>query len=260
MGNWSQWLFVLGTIIPGVFIMLLAAVWLWQANPLEMLHQAVTDAASANSQQIYVAAKHFRIGYHPFLAGTVLLFAGVEVQGARANLMENPSRDFPEAMILASGLVFVLFVFGSLAVATIIPIKELSLTAGIMQAYKTSLEMFHIGCLVPVALPFSRSAFSAKSSRGLAVQAGRFYRPQRMEKSRTGSRKPTTTERQRSFFSSSSYRISARRILFADGPGQSAGREVLVHGPPGEQHPFRSSATARRSTGRRSGVGEGDTR
>ena len=33
-GSWSQWLFVLGTIIPGVFLMLLAVVWLWQGNPL----------------------------------------------------------------------------------------------------------------------------------------------------------------------------------------------------------------------------------
>ena len=189
---------------------------------LALAGQPPRDAASSRNgccireqpANPYVAAKHFRIGYHPFLAGTVLLFAGVEVQGARANLMENPSRDFPEAMILASGVVFVLFVFGSLAVATIIPIKELSLTAGIMQAYKASLEMFHIGWLVPVALPFSRSAFSAKSSRGLAVQAARFYRPQRMEKSRTGSRKPTTTERQRSFFffKQLSYQCSAHSI------------------------------------------------
>ena len=154
-GNWSQWLFVLGTIIPGVFIMLLAVVWLWQGNPVEMLQQTVADAASASGQQIHPWLPSISgLGSIAFLAGTVLLFAGVEVQGARANLMHNPSRDFPEAMILSSLIVFVLFTFGSLAVATIIPIKELSLTAGIMQAYKASLDMFHIGWLVPVAAAF----------------------------------------------------------------------------------------------------------
>ena len=154
-GNWSQWLFALGTIIPGIFIMLLAVVWLWQGNPVEMLHQAVADAASAARQQVHPWLPSITgLGSIAFLAGTVLLFAGVEVQGARANLMHNPSRDFPEAMILSSIVVFVLFTFGSLAVATIIPIKQLSLTAGIMQAYKTSLDMFHIGWLVPVAAAF----------------------------------------------------------------------------------------------------------
>jgi amino acid transporter len=68
--------------------------------------------------------------------------------------MPNPARDFPEAMIIASGIVFLLFTFGSLAVATIIPFKELSLTAGIMQAYKASLDLFHVGWLVPVAAAF----------------------------------------------------------------------------------------------------------
>ena len=151
-GNWSQWLFVLGTIVPGVFIMLLAAVWLWQGNPVEMLHQAVSDAASASGQQVHPWLPSITgLGSIAFLAGTVLLFAGVEVQGARANLMHNPAREFPEAMIISAGIVFLLFTFGSLAVATIIPIKELSLTAGIMQAYKASLEMFHLGWLVPVA-------------------------------------------------------------------------------------------------------------
>jgi putative glutamate/gamma-aminobutyrate antiporter len=154
-GNWSQWLFVLGTIVPGVFIMLLAVVWLWQGNPAEIMLQTVADSAAAAGQQVHPWLPSITgLGSIAFLAGTVLLFAGVEVQGARANLMQNPSREFPEAMILASGIVFLLFTFGSLAVATIIPFKQLSLTAGIMQAYEASLNLFHIGWLVPVAAAF----------------------------------------------------------------------------------------------------------
>ena len=156
-GNWSQWLFVIGTILPGVFLMLLAVVWLWQGNPIELLQPTVTaaSAATASAQQVHPWLPSITgLGAIAFLAGTVLLFAGVEVQGARANLMPNPARDFPEAMIIASGIVFLLFTFGSLAVATIIPFKELSLTAGIMQAYKASLDLFHVGWLVPVAAAF----------------------------------------------------------------------------------------------------------
>ncbi len=154
-GNWSQWLFVLGTVVPGVFIMVLAGVWLWQGNPVELLHQVVANSASASGHQVHPWLPSITgLGSIAFLAGTVLLFAGVEVQGARANLMNNPAREFPEAMIISAGIVFLLFTFGSLAVATIIPIKQLSLTAGIMQAYKASLETFHLGWLVPVAAAF----------------------------------------------------------------------------------------------------------
>lgn len=152
--RWSQILFGLGTLLPGIFLMILAVVWLWQGNPMEML-QAGTASVAATGQQVHPWLPHITgLGSIAFLAGTVLLFAGVEVQGSRANLMRNPSRNFPEAMIIASGIVFLLFTLGSLAVGTIIPYKELSLTAGIMQAYKASLDIFHMSWLVPVAAAF----------------------------------------------------------------------------------------------------------
>ena len=155
-GSWSQWLFVLGTIIPGVFLMLLAVVWLWQGNPLEMITvEPLANSAAAAGQQVHPWLPNITgLGAIAFLAGTVLLFAGVEVQGVRANLMQSPSREFPEAIILAAGITFLLFTFGSLAVATIIPIKQLGLTSGIMQAYQASLDLFHVGWLVPVAAAF----------------------------------------------------------------------------------------------------------
>ncbi|MBN9044143.1 MAG: amino acid permease [Rhizobiales bacterium] len=153
-GNWSQYLFVIGTVIPGVFLMVLALVWIALGNPIELIQPAstVAAAASASGHQVHPWLPNISgLGDIAFLAGTVLLFAGVEVQGVRANLMNKPNRDFPEAMILAAMIVFLLFTFGSLAVATIIPFHELSLTAGIMQAYKAALDLFHIGWLVPVA-------------------------------------------------------------------------------------------------------------
>lgn len=158
-GNWSQWLFVLGTVVPGVFLMLLAAVWLWQGHPAEIMQQLVATPAAITpamaGQQVHPWLPSIAgLGSIAFLAGTVLLFAGVEVQGARASLMRKPAREFPEAMIVAAGIVFLLFTLGSLAVATIIPIKQLSLTAGIMQAYSVSLALFHLSWLVPVAAAF----------------------------------------------------------------------------------------------------------
>lgn len=154
-GKASQWLFVAGTVIPGLFIMLLAAFWLLSGNPMEMLQSNVADAASASNNQVHPWLPNITgFGSIAFLAGTVLLFAGVEVQGARANMMDKPSRQFPEAMILAALVVFVLFTLGSLSVAAIIPTKELSLTAGIMQAFKEALDIFNLSWLVPVAAAF----------------------------------------------------------------------------------------------------------
>ena len=154
-GKASQWLFVLGTLLPGLFLMLLAVVWLFMGHPMEMLQTSVSDAASASNNQVHAWLPNISgFGSIAFLAGTVLLFAGVEVQGARANLMDKPSRQFPEAMILASLMVFVLFTLGSLAVASIIPMEQLSLTAGIMQAFKEALDIFGLSWMVPIAAAF----------------------------------------------------------------------------------------------------------
>lgn len=156
-GSVSQWLFVLGTVVPGLFLMLLAVVWIALGNPIELIRATVTtaDAASAAGQQVHPWLPSITgLGSIAFLAGTVLLFAGVEVQGVRASQMDKPAREFPEAMILAAIVVFVLFTFGSLAIAAMFPVKELSLTAGIMQAYKAALDKFHLAWMVPVAATF----------------------------------------------------------------------------------------------------------
>ncbi|WP_417808162.1 amino acid permease [Thioclava sp.] len=156
-GSFSQWLFVLGTVLPGLFLMVLAVVWIMLGNPIELISASTTvaDAASATAQQVHPWLPHISgLGSIAFLAGTVLLFAGVEVQGVRAAQMEHPAREFPEAMILAAMIVFVIFTFGSLAIAAMFPVKELSLTAGIMQAYKAALDKFHLGWMVPVVAAF----------------------------------------------------------------------------------------------------------
>ncbi|MFC2969110.1 amino acid permease [Acidimangrovimonas pyrenivorans] len=156
-GNVSQWLFVLGTVLPGLFLMGLAVVWIALGNPIELIRATVStaDAASAAGHQVNPWLPQISgLGSIAFLAGTVLLFAGVEVQGVRASQMDKPAREFPEAMILAALIIFVLFTFGSLAIATMFPVKELSLTAGIMQAYKAALDKLQIGWAVPVAAAF----------------------------------------------------------------------------------------------------------
>ncbi|MCR8722699.1 APC family permease [Frigidibacter sp. ROC022] len=156
-GSFSQWLFVLGTVLPGLFLMVLAVVWIALGNPIELISASavVTDATSSAGHQVHPWLPQISgLGSIAFLAGTVLLFAGVEVQGVRAGQMKRPSREFPEAMILAAIIVFVIFTFGSLAIATMFPVKELSLTAGIMQAYKAALDKFHLGWMVPVIAAF----------------------------------------------------------------------------------------------------------
>lgn len=145
---------ILGTLLPGVFIITLGAIWVIQGNPIHFLDPSTATIAA---EKLAGEAAHARLFPHltglgsvAFLAGIILLFAGVEVHAVHANEMDNPAKEFPKAMFLAAAIIFGLFLMGSLAVAAVIPAEKISLTAGLMQAFKQLLDTFHLGFLTPV--------------------------------------------------------------------------------------------------------------
>ena len=142
-------------MLPGVIIMVLAVIWIVQGNPIAMLHPAATDSASVMS--MVGGHAHPRLfpyvtglGDIAFLAGIILLFAGVEVHAVHANEMADPKRQFPVAMLIASVAVILLFTLGSFAVATVLPDKEINLQEGLMKAFQQIFTRFGIDWATPV--------------------------------------------------------------------------------------------------------------
>ncbi len=143
-----------GTVLPGVLVIILGLLWIDQGNPIAFLDPGTAaDAAGA----LVHGGPHARLFPHitglgsvAFLAGIILLFAGVEVHAVHATELKDPARQFPESMFLAAAIIFLLFMLGSLAVAAVVPAADISLTAGLMQAFEELLGKFHLGFLTPV--------------------------------------------------------------------------------------------------------------
>ena len=144
---------VLGTLLPGTLIILLGLLWVDQGNPIAFLVNEVTTSTGK------VVAEHAHVRFFPhmtglgsvaFLAGIVLLFAGVEVQAVQVMDMRNPQKQFPMAMFLASIIIVVLFLAGSFAVAAVIPANDISLTAGLMQAFQILFKKFNVDFMTPI--------------------------------------------------------------------------------------------------------------
>jgi len=98
-----------GTVLPGVVIIILGLLWVDQGNPIAFLDPG---SAVAAAEQLAHEAPHARffpyitgLGSVAFLAGIVLLFAGVEVHAVHATDLENPSRGFPESIFLAMAVI-----------------------------------------------------------------------------------------------------------------------------------------------------------
>jgi putative glutamate/gamma-aminobutyrate antiporter len=145
---------LLGTVLPGIMVIVLGLLWLNQGNPLQFMEPG---AAMVSAEKAAGQAPHARLfpyitglGSVAFLAGIILLFAGVEVHAVHANELKDPARQFPESMFLAMIIIFLLFTLGSLSVAAVIPAEKISLTAGLMQAFKQLLDKFHLDFLTPI--------------------------------------------------------------------------------------------------------------
>ncbi len=158
---------ILGIIFPGVLLFVLGLAWILSGQHFALtidLDGFIPDLGNVNNFVL--------------LTGMFLFFAGMEVSGVHAMEVKNPTKDYPRAIFISALIVTLIFLFGSLAIALIIPTSQLSLTAGIMQTYLAVLNKFGIGWLVPIiallaapGMVVQVSSWIVGPSRGLLVTA-----------------------------------------------------------------------------------------
>lgn len=150
----TSWAFIVGTVVPGVVIVILAAIWIAQGNPIALLHPTSSDSAAVMSMSSGHAHPRLfpsitGLGDIAFLAGIILLFAGVEVHAVHANEMSAPQRQFPTAMLISSVIIILLFTLGSFAVATVLPAQDINLQEGLMKAFQQIFAKLGISWATP---------------------------------------------------------------------------------------------------------------
>lgn len=142
--------FLIGTVLPGVIVVIMAIIWLAGGNT-----NSITEVPSQIGQIVNVDAMgHVHPRFFPhisgmsdiaFLAGILLLFAGVEVHAVHAPEMKDPQKQFPRAMFLAAFISFALFTLGALAVAVILPYDQINLQSGLFTTFQIVFDHYHIG-------------------------------------------------------------------------------------------------------------------
>ena len=130
---------IVGTILPGLFIIGLGVSWVLKGNPLQ------TSLALAD-----IIPRPDNVNNLVFLAGMFLAFAGLEVTGAHAADVINPQRNYPKSIMLAAIITFVIFMLGSLSIAIVIPKSEISLVSGLMEAFKTFFANYNLTWILPI--------------------------------------------------------------------------------------------------------------
>jgi amino acid transporter len=130
---------VIGTLIPGTLLVALGVVYLIQGNqsvaPMNVHH--LLPAWNGLASIVLIVNSFFT-------------YAGIEVNAVHVDELRNPGRDYPKAIFLAMALVLAIFIFPTLAISWVIPAHQISLTAGVMQAFNTLLRHFGLAFAVPV--------------------------------------------------------------------------------------------------------------
>lgn len=138
-GSITKWGSLLGTVIPAALLVLMGMIYWGMGNPIDISMQAsdfVPDLSNFNN--IVLAASIF------------LFYAGMEMSAVHVKDVENPGRNYPLAIGMASVITVLIFVFGTLAIGFIIPKSQINLVQSLLVAYDKLFAYFGLGWLGPV--------------------------------------------------------------------------------------------------------------
>jgi glutamate:GABA antiporter len=130
---------VIGTLIPGALLLILGIAYLLQGHP---------SAAPMNAS--HLLPEWTGVASLVLIVNNFLSYSGMEMNSVHVSSLRKPGSEFPKAMFMATGLVLLIFILPALAISWVVPAQQLSLTAGVMQAFSAFFSNFGISRLVPI--------------------------------------------------------------------------------------------------------------
>jgi glutamate:GABA antiporter len=174
----SKWGGLIGTLIPAAILIIFGAVWI----------------LTGHQSQMTISAKDLVPDLSKFsnlvLASSIFLFyAGMEMSAVHVKDIDNPTKNYPKAIFLASAITVAIFVLGTLSIGFVVPTKQINLTQSLLVAYDDFLKAFNLGFLSPVlaimlaiGVLAGVSTWIAGPSKGLLSVGQAGYLPPFMQK------------------------------------------------------------------------------
>ncbi len=160
---------ILGTLIPGLVIILLGVVWFCLGKPMQI--EFTWGALIPHFSHFSDLA---------FFAGILLSFCGMEMSAVHAADVIEPQKNYPKAIFISGTIIIVLTVLGTVAISMVVAKNEISLVSGGIEAVYKFLTSFGLSKYVPfVAILIACGALGSVSTwiagpcRGLLAAAER---------------------------------------------------------------------------------------
>lgn len=140
----AKWGGLIGTVIPAAILIVLGAAYVLAGNKSQIpISPQAAMPDLTNFSNIVLAASIF------------LFYAGMEMNAIHVKDVKNPTKSYPLALLIAVVGAVAVFVFGTLAVAFIVPTKDINLTQSLLTAYNDLFAWAGVawaGSIIAVAL------------------------------------------------------------------------------------------------------------
>ncbi len=132
---------VIGMVIPMFLIISMAVVWMVAGHPSNIAINPQTIMPDMSHSQNWIS-----------LTAIVTAYLGIELATVHIREVKNAQRIFPKAMLFSTLFIIATMVMGSLAIAIVIPVKNINLVDGTMEAFQQFFNTYHLQWFSPVLI------------------------------------------------------------------------------------------------------------
>jgi len=129
---------LIGTLLPMLFLIICGLIYILQGNPLQIKFSFSDIFPTLNNSENWVS-----------LTVIIASFLGFELAGVHINDIKNPQTNFPKAIGYSTFLLITTMLFGSLAIAIVLPSAEINLVAGVLQVFTDFFHIFGLAWAIP---------------------------------------------------------------------------------------------------------------
>ncbi len=130
---------IFGTLFPMVLIAVLGFVWVYNGHHSEIPFKLRNFFPNMGD-----------LSNLAFLTNILFGLMGMEMSAVHAGDVRNPKKDYPKALLFSAIIILTTLIFSCLAIAIVIPVKELNLVSGLMDAFTIFFKTFHLEAFIPI--------------------------------------------------------------------------------------------------------------
>ncbi len=128
---------VIGTIIPIFFIIILGLSWFFSGKNINIDVNFISLFPTFNFDNIV------------FFSSILLGLSGIELISFHIKDVVNPHKNFKKSLFISVFFILIVYIFGALSIAIVVPKNEICLSTGIVQAFNVFFLKTNLAFVVP---------------------------------------------------------------------------------------------------------------